>query len=152
MSLSLATLNELDSPVVHDMVWPSCLEANTAVCTMMGEMVRREMNSSTHVLSLVKSCQCGVFFRHVINNMGSRWLLWFQPLLSLVFVSLLVSSLLVRKCVRSGGGGWSFSSPRKQGCACCLWHFFSQIKSFCNYWSGEAVGAAGRVKDSVIRH
>lgn len=60
------------------------------------------MYSSTDVLSLVKTCRCVVY--RVLNDkdIWSRWLLTFQPSLSLVFVSLLISSLLVRKCEKCG--------------------------------------------------
>lgn len=47
--------------------------------------------------------------------------------------------------------GQTFHSPHNQVCA----HSFvaiCQIEMCAKHWSDEAVGAAGRLKDSVMRH
>lgn len=71
------------------------------------------------------------------------------------FTSVCVSARLLsagqKVCEKWGRGVIIFFTPQSGMCL-LLAAFFFQIKSFCNYWSGEAVGAAGRVKDSVIRH
>ena len=75
---------------------------------------------------------------------------------ALAFTSVCVSAHIysagqkVYYCVKNGGGVTIFLTL--QSGLCPLFVAFCQIKSFGNYWSDEAVGAAGRVKDSVIRH
>lgn len=88
-----------------------------------------------------------VFFPHV-SNTRPRWLVPLQPLLPLVYVSHLHC---VYKPMKSVEVGQTFSSPHNQVCA----HSFvaiCQIEMCGKYWSDEAVGAAGRLKDSVMRH
>lgn len=45
------------------------------------------------------------------------------------------------------------NNPHDQGMGLLFTAFLFLFLNCCyNYWSNEAVGAAGRVKDSVIRH
>lgn len=152
MSLSLATYNEVDSQVlVFSLVFFVCFFLNshvyTVVCTVTDRQKQNKkkripfFNKCPEFGQIMSPCCCHVvlYMRHP-NKVA-------DSISALAFTSVCVSVHLL-------SAPQKVNNPHDQGMGLLFTAFFFFLFLNCcyNYWSNEAVGAAGRVKDSVIRH